>query len=93
MIKDMKWFIWENDEKKHPLCWDDAVLEFDSQEAATRFLESVRNVEDREDMNYNNAIVDQAILFWDGGHINATNFEIVCDDENSEQILVNIKGE
>lgn len=90
MIKDMKWFIWENDEKKHPLCWNDAVLEFDSQEAAARFLESVRNV---EDINYDNAIIDQAILFWDGGHINATNFKIVCDDKNGEQILVHIKGE
>lgn len=90
MIKDMKWFIWENDEKKHPLCWDDTVLEFDSQEAAARFLESVRN---GEDINYDNAIIDQAILFWDGGHINATNFEIVCDDKNGEQILVHIKGE
>lgn len=90
MSRPMKWHIWNNAKKKHPLCWDDTVLEFDSEEAAKRFLESAIQANKRGDMSYDNVIIAEDILFWDGGYLNATCLKIVWDEDKSKVTLVEV---
>ena len=91
MSRPMKWHIWDSARKEHPLCWNETVLEFDSEEAAKRFLESAIQAHERENMSYDDAIVAEDILFWDGGYLNATHFKTVWDGDKYEAILVTVE--
>lgn len=91
MSRPMKWHIWDNPKQEHPLCWDDTVLEFDSEEAAKRFFESAIQSNEQENMSYDNAVVTENILFWDGGYLNATHFKTVWDGDKCEAILIEVE--
>lgn len=72
------------------LYWDEDVLEFDTYESASRFLESaMTNSEHLEDF-WTGTTIKEDILFINGGHthLNATNLVVDWDDENDECILV-----
>lgn len=84
-IRPMKWHIFGPDSE--PLCWDDQALEFDTEQDAKEFLASAIAAEDDREF-YSMAIVAERILYYDGGHLNATNYRVDYDSENCELILV-----
>ena len=73
MERDMKWHIYNMEHE--PLCWEDKVLEFDFAEDAHDFLRDVD-----EDLLFENIVVVQDILYYDGGYINATDLRIVNNE-------------
>lgn len=83
MIKDMTWYIVN---EVFPLCWDEEVLEFDTEESAKEFLEHCYSLEllPKED----NAFVEHSIRYYDGGSINATNKTIIYSKEKDDYILI-----
>ena len=72
-MKEMKWYIFNLNEE--PLCWEDKVLEFDTKEKAEAFLKSA-------DIPKEEVIIQEYILFYDGGCINASNLIV----ENGELV-------
>lgn len=82
----MKFHIY--DCEHYPLCWDNQALEFDTIESAREFFASaiaegllMSGVED--------AVIVEDILYWDDGHLNATNMRIVFDPEECDHQLCN----
>lgn len=74
MVPNMKWHIYNADNE--PLYYDAMLLEFDTKEAAQRFIDS-----DSIDADfYADAHIEHDILFVDGAHLNATNL-IMRDGE------------
>lgn len=91
-IPSMKWHIFnEHDE---PLCWDDQALEFDTKESAERFLHSYVDAmyDDRYDEYCQTFGVEfkNCILYYDGGHLNATNKIIVFEEDDWEGHLEDV---
>lgn len=84
-IRPMKWHIFGPEHE--PLCWDGEALEFDTETDAREFLASAI-AEDSEPDFYQEAVVAEYILYYDGGYLNATNYRVGYDDENCELILV-----
>lgn len=86
-IKSMKWYIF-NDEHE-PLCWDGQALEFDTKEAAERFLHSHTDIMYDGYEGYCEAfgvVIEECIFYYDGGCVNATN-KIVIYDQDGENHL------
>lgn len=86
----MKWFIY-NCEFNEPLCWEGKVLEFDTEEQAKVFLSSIPPV-GYEHITDTNIEIKNCILYYDGGHLNASG-KILIYDENGEEILANMEEE
>lgn len=77
MVSNMKWHIYNANNE--PLYYDAMLLEFDTKEAAQRFIDS-----DSIDADfYADAHIEHDILFVDGAHLNATNL-IMQDGELRE---------
>lgn len=85
MIRDMKWHIYN--ENHEPLCWDTEALEFDTRDAANRFLYACFKDGDKPDEFYNGVMIVEDILYYDGGYLNATNLTIAYDEETGESCL------
>ena len=83
-MRDLKWHIYNKDYPSQPLAWDGAALEFDTEESAQRFLESLPICE-----KYRRAYIKSGILFYDGGYLNATG-KIVEYNTDGEEILVEV---
>ena len=83
MVKDMTWYIVNG---VYPLCWDEEVLEFDTEKSAKNFLEHCYSLEllPKED----NAFVERSIRYYDGGSVNATTKTIIYDEEKDDYILI-----
>lgn len=74
------------------LYWDEDVLEFDTYESASRFLESAKaNSEHLEDF-WTGTKIKEDILFIDGDgtHLNATNLIVDWDYDNDECVLMEV---
>ena len=88
MIRELKWHIYN--EKNNPLCWDDKMLEFDTEESANRFLHSCIDDENFEEYCKTYGIsIQQTIAFYDGGYLDATNLIVEHTDEDKH--LINVK--
>ena len=75
MEREMKFHIYNMEHE--PLCWEGKALEFDTFKSAIRFLYEV----DAVDANLlANAAINEDILYYDGGYINATNLTIANDE-------------
>lgn len=85
MVRPMKWHIYNGNHE--PLCWDVTAIEFDTREAAERFLKSCFEEGDRPDEFYDNAIIVEDILYYDGGYLDATNMVVAYDEESGESYL------
>lgn len=83
-IRDLKWHIYNKDYPGQPLTWDGTALEFDTEESAQRFLESLPICEENQ-----HAYVTSGILYYDGGYMNATG-KIMEYAPNGEEILVEV---
>lgn len=71
--RNKKWHIWNNSDKKYPLCWGDRALEFDTKDQALEFLHSAIETCSSDDDFWKDNIIDEDILYYDGGYINASN--------------------
>ena len=90
MIRELKWHIYN--EENNPLCWDDKMLEFDTEESANRFLYSCIDeiYEDFEEYCKTYGVsIRQTIAFYDGGYLDATNLIVEHTDEDEH--LINVK--
>lgn len=88
MERPIKWHIWENKDKKYPLCWGKEALEFDTKEAAETFLNSIKETENAYVYQfYLNSFIDKSILYYDGGYLNATNKRVIYDEEGLECLI------
>ena len=75
--------------ESYPLCWDDQALEFDTKKDAEEFLTSaIANSEHCEEF-YRDVIIQENILYYDGGYIDATHLLVGWDGIHCETILVN----
>lgn len=83
-MRELKWHIYNKDYPNQPLTWDGAALEFDTEESAQKFLESLPIYE-----KYQHAYVKSGILFYDGGYLNATG-KIMEYNTDGEEILVEV---
>lgn len=84
--RPMKWHVYGPDHE--PLCWDGQALEFDTNMDAREFLASaISNSVWSEDF-WVDAEIEEDILYYDGGYINATELLVGWDDENCEEILI-----
>ena len=79
MVRDMKWHIYNMNNE--PLCWDDKALDFDTEQDARRFIDSVNNEINDEDFSEDNFVIIEDILYYDGGYLNASGFIVEVDDE------------
>ena len=75
MNRDMKFHIYNMEHE--PLCWEDKAWEFDTFKAALRFLYEVDAI--NADL-LANAAINEDILYYDGGYVNATNLTVVNDE-------------
>lgn len=85
-MRDMKWHIFESPEGTEPLCWDDKALEFDTEEAAERFLREAKKHE-TDDEFFLTATIRECILYYDTGYLNATDIHLISDEETGELAL------
>jgi hypothetical protein len=83
--RDMYYHIYNRYSMGHPLTMNGRALEFDTAEAACRFLKSVR---ENTDFDLQDAIALKDILYYDGLYIDATN--CIVDKSGG---LVELKGE
>lgn len=67
--RDMKFHIYNENYPDQPLCEDGKALEFDTEEDAKFFLNSVI---ENTDFDVNGAYIVADILYYDGGYINGT---------------------
>lgn len=88
MVRPMKWHIYNQNHE--PLCWDATAIEFDTQEAADRFLKSCFVDGEYPDEFYDGATIVEDILYYDGGYLDATNLIVAYDEENCESYLKNV---
>ena len=77
-MREKKWHVFNKDTNQ-PLTWDGQAVEFDSEEAAIKFL---NNCNERG-LYTADAEVREAILYYDSGYINLTGVFI---DENDRVI-------
>ena len=68
-IRDMKYHIYNRSIPLQPLCDEGGALEFDTEEDALFFINSVI---ENTDFNMEDAYIAHDILFYDGGYIDAT---------------------
>ena len=96
MSGEMKFHIFkqlpdeEGNLQEYPMCWEDQTVEFDTEDAAKRFLETCKENSEYDDGFFEDAIIKENILFYDGGHINCENLTIVIDDISGEQLLIDL---
>lgn len=81
-MRTLKWHIYNSETPSKPLCWGHAALEFDTQEDAVNFFESLPKTEENL-----NAHIVQDILYYGSGYIDGTG-KVLGYDENGEEILV-----
>ena len=79
MVRDMKWHIYNMNHE--PLCWDDKALDFDTQQDALRFINSINGKINDEDFSDDNFVIVEDILYYDGGYLNATGCVVEVDEE------------
>ena len=81
----MKWFIFNKKYPNQPLTWDRRALEFDTEESAIRFMESLPVTEEND-----GAYVKYCDLSsYKNTRLNATG-KIVAYDDEGEEILVEV---
>lgn len=85
-MQDMKWYIFESPEGIEPLCWDDKALEFNTEEAAERFLREAKENEANDEF-FLTAAIRECFLYYGTDYINATNIHLVSDEETGELML------
>jgi ribA/ribD-fused uncharacterized protein len=83
-----KWHIFND--VHEPLCWEDRALDFDTQLSAYDFLHSAKEADSRDEEFWENITVQKVILYYDGGHLNATNKRVVYDYELEDTVLIDI---
>ena len=88
MVRNMKQHIYNDNHE--PLCWDGAAIEFDTRESAERFLDACLTDGDRPDEFYDNVIIVEDILYYDGSYLDATNLTIAYDKESCESYLKDV---
>lgn len=76
--------------QEYPMCWDGQAVEFDTEDAAKRFLENCKENSEHDSGFFEDAIIKENILFYDGGHINCENLTVVIDDISGEQLLIEL---
>lgn len=76
--RGMKYHIYNRMHDDEPLTVEGHALEFDTEEAALRFILSVK---ENTDFEVFGAYIVEDILYYDGGYIDATNFVI---DKNGD---------
>ena len=75
MEREMKFHIYNMEHE--PLCWGEKALEFDTFKSALRFLYEVDAI--NRDLVVD-AVINEDILYYDGGYINATDLRIHNDE-------------
>lgn len=80
LLPDFKFHIYNKYYDDLPLTNEGYALEFDTEEAALRFLLSVK---ENMDFDLDGAYIKEDMLFYDGGYVNATNF--IIDEEGRFQ--------
>ena len=78
---------WNNSDKKYPLCWDDRALEFDTKDQALEFFHSAIETCSSDDDFWKDNIIDEDILYYDGGYINASNMVAWYHPEKCDIVL------
>ena len=66
-MRDMKWHIL-NTYDDAPLCWGDRCIEFDTEEDARKFYDSMSYAKQID------AYIKECIIYYDGGHVNLTGY-------------------
>lgn len=92
-MAEMKWHIMlksEDGKEQYPLLWEEEILEFDTEQAAKEFYESVIEITGdvdclgpREDVE-----ILEGIMYWDGGHLNATNMRYHIEGEEEMLVII-----
>ena len=85
-MREMKWHIYNTEMSNKPLCWGHAALEFDTEEDAIYFLNSIPNKGE-----HLNSYVQKDILFYDNGYINATGKIVNLNSEGIEILVERVK--
>ena len=85
--RNKKWHIWNNSNKEYPLCWDDRALEFDTKDQALEFLHSAIETCSFDDDFWKHNFIDEDILYYDGGYINASNMVAWYHPEKCNVVL------
>lgn len=87
-----KWHIWDSQAKNNPLYWDKQLLEFQTQESALKFLESVVTVLQGTDDEYDYfqaCVAEDVDLTADTGfYLDATDYLLDYDVETGREILI-----
>ncbi len=87
-MRTLKWHIYNSAFPNRPLCWGHAALEFDTQEDAMRFFESLPKTEENL-----NAHITQDILYYASGYIDGTGKILGYDEHGEEKMIEVIKNE
>lgn len=85
--RNKKWHIWNNSDKEYPLCWNDRALEFDTKDQALEFLHSAIETFSFDDDFWKNHLIDEDILYYDGGYINASNMVVWYHPKKCDIVL------
>ena len=67
-MRTMKRHIFNRSEEDRPLCWGDKCIEFDTKEAAKKFVKSLGYAQSVD------AYVKECIMYYDGGYVNLTGY-------------------
>ena len=67
-MRTMKWHIFNQSEENCPLCWGDKCIEFDTKEAAEKFVKSLEYAQSVD------AYAKECIMYYDGGYVNLTGY-------------------
>ena len=79
--RPMKYHIYNTKYNHEPLCADGKAVEFDDWKAAERFVNSVI---ENTDFDMEDALIQEDILYYDSGYLDATNLIINADGELEE---------
>lgn len=92
-MADMKWYIFNTEYDNVPLCWGETdvttgefqnpCLEFDTEEAAQRFVNAIQNIPFMAD-ELGEMEIRHCIFYYDDGKMNATNLIPVANGDDIE---------
>lgn len=83
MSLEIKWHIYDID--SNPLTWEDKQIDFDTYEAAEEFLFCIKELTGDMCEPYE---INGDILFYDGGHINLTNYLPKWSEPEGDEIIL-----
>ena len=82
-VPPLKYHIYNED--KEPLCWDGQIIDFDDYDSAHEFLLTVEMLTGNMYEPYE---IERDLLFYDGGHINLTNYIPKWNEPEGDELIL-----